>query len=298
MDNPLRIAAFNWLKEQIDIYGDVLPRELLETGFNYYGERITLMGPKGIWKPKRMNLPISITTIQGSPYNDTTTTDGFLNYKYRGTDPYHPDNVGLRLLMEKKIPLIYFLSIIKGKYLVTYPVFILKDNINDLSFTVAVDDFSALYRKETSLAEEPDLIVSRRAYLTATVKQRVHQRSFRERVLLAYHDQCALCKLRHRELLDAAHIIPDSEESGEPIVQNGLSLCKIHHAAFDKNILGITPDYIIKVREDILREIDGPMLKYGLQYLENKKLILPSSKKYWPDRERLDIRYSKFLKAG
>ena len=138
----------------------------------------------------------------------------------------------------------------------------------------------------------------RRAYLTANIKQRIHQRSFRERILAAYHNQCALCRLRHAELLDAAHIIPDSEELGLPIIQNGLSLCKIHHAAFDNHIIGISPDYIIKVRKDILYETDGPMLKYGIQSLENNKIILPQNKNNQPDRERLDIRFQRFLKAG
>jgi putative restriction endonuclease len=80
-------------------------------------------------------------------------------------------------------------------------------------------------------------------------------------------------------------------------IRNGLALCKIHHAAFDKNIIGINPDYQIKVRKDILLETDGPMLKYGIQYLENHKIILPKSKKNWPDRDRLKIRFDTFLKA-
>ena len=117
-------------------------------------------------------------------------------------------------------------------------------------------------------------------------------------MIAAYGERCALCALRHRELLDAAHIIPDIEEAGEPIVKNGLSLCKIHHAAFDQNILGINPEYRIRMRNDILEEIDGPMLRYGLQELHDKTLYLPKRKNFWPDRDRLDIRYSKFLNAG
>ena len=79
-----------------------------------------------------------------------------------------------------------------------------------------------------------------------------------------------------------------------PIISNGLSLCKIHHAAFDKNIIGISPDYTIKVREDILLETDGPMLKHGIQELDNNKLILPYHKKDWPDPERLEERFNSF----
>jgi putative restriction endonuclease len=65
---------------------------------------------------------------------------------------------------------------------------------------------------------------------------------------------------------------------------------QIRNAAFDKNIIGINPDYQIKVRKDILEEIDGPMLKYGIQFLENGKMILPKIKNNWPDRERLEMR--------
>jgi hypothetical protein len=52
-------------------------------------------------------------------------------------------------------------------------------------------------------------------------------------VLAAYRHQCSLCRLKHEELLDAAHIIPDADPEGEPVVSNGLALCRLHHSAFD-----------------------------------------------------------------
>ena len=291
----LRNEVFNWLKNLTLFYDDVLPRTVLEKGFVYQGQRLTLVGPSGIWKPKIMDLPISITTTCNSPYSDSFTPEGLLNYKYRGTNPNHSDNIGLRELMLKKIPLVYFHCIVPGKYLATWPVYIMGDDINSLTFTVAVDDHSYLEKETADKAFDSLSDLHRRTYLTSMVKYRLHQRSFRERVIAAYHNQCTLCKLKHQELLDAAHIIPDKEELGQPIIQNGLSLCKIHHAAFDKNILGITPDYIIKVREDVLEEIDGPMLKYGLQSLENNKIILPRNKNFWPDRDRLAMRFDQFI---
>jgi putative restriction endonuclease len=102
--------------------------------------------------------------------------------------------------------------------------------------------------------------------------------------------------LRHRELLDAAHVIPDAE-GGKPIVNNGLSLCKIHLSAFDQNIIGINPDYIIQVREDVLEEIDGPMLKHGIQEMHGNKIILPHSNSKKPDKNYLAQRYEKFRDA-
>ena len=67
--------------------------------------------------------------------------------------------------------------------------------------------------------------------------------------------------------------------------------CKIHHAAFDRNFLGITPDSIIELREDIREEEDGPMLEYGIQAFHEKKLIVPRSAELKPDPERLEERY-------
>lgn len=295
MDDQIRLAAFDWLDKQTAIYGDVLPRELLATGFVYNGERITLLGPQGIWKPKSMKFPLSITTISNSQYDDSSTNEGFLKYNYRGIDPNHADNIGLRSLILLRKPLIYFRSIIKGKYLVTYPIFIIGDNRQDLVFTVALDDIKSV--NIGNIQESEGAAFYRRSYLTSTIQTRVHQRSFRERVLLAYQNHCALCNLKHIELLDAAHIIADKDDIGDPIVSNGLALCKIHHAAFDNNFIGITPDYRIKIREDLLTETDGPMLKYGIQSLNNSILILPPNKINWPDPERLERRFLSFLKA-
>lgn len=298
IDHQIRLAVFNWLKTQSAIYGGVLPRKVLENGFNYYGQRVTLVGPAGIWKPRQMELPVSITTVIDGPYDDAMRKDGFLSYKYRGTDPYHRDNVGLRKAMKTNTPLVYFVNLVKGQYLANFPAFIIGENIDRHEFTVAMDEERYL----TKNAEQHDINdpteYYRRKYQTTLVKQRTHQQGFRIRVLAAYDSRCCLCRLNHTELLDAAHIIPDNEPMGDPIVQNGLTLCKIHHSAFDVNIIGISPDYNIHIRKDILHEIDGPMLKHGLQELNKQKINLPSGKRNYPDKERLELRFQRFMNAG
>lgn len=143
-----------------------------------------------------------------------------------------------------------------------------------------------------------DFDEGRRRHVTAEVRVRLYQRSFRERVLDAYQEQCACCRLRHLELLDAAHIVPDSEPDGKPIVTNGISLCKLHHSAFDSNILGIRPDYVIEIKKNVLEEEDGPVLQYGLQKLHQTTLILPRSNSLYPDPSRLEARYSEFQKQN
>lgn len=291
IDKQIRLATFKWLTDQVNAYGDVLDRTKLAKGFEFKGTQIRLVSPQGIFKPKQLVLPLTITTSPKGPYEDSFDEEDFLLYKYRGTNPMHRDNVGLRKCMERNIPLVYFHGIIPGKYLAVWPVYIIGDQPDELTFRVAADD---QYEVEEEMNKVAESDVYRRAYITSTVKRRLHQRGFRERVIRAYQSQCSFCKLKHEKLLDAAHIIPDMEDEGIPSVNNGLALCKIHHAAFDQHIIGITPDYEIKVKENVLREKDGPMLKHGIQELQNKRLILPRSKKYWPKQEFLDWRYDLF----
>ena len=123
-------------------------------------------------------------------------------------------------------------------------------------------------------------------------RRRLHQRAFRERVLLAYRNQCALCRLRHSELLDAAHIVPNAEPEGEPVVRNDIALCRLHHAAFDRFFLAVRPDRIIEVRRDILKESDGPTLQHAIQGLHGQPIVLPRRSEEQPAIEFL---YERFL---
>jgi putative restriction endonuclease len=295
-DFQVRLAAFQWLAEQVNLHGDVLSRKTLEKGFEFQGQRIPLVAPQGIFKPQILDLPLTITTAPKGPYDDYFGFDGFLLYKYRGVDPNHRDNVGLRKVFEIKKPLVYLHGIEPGKYLATYPVYIIGDDQSNLTFKIAVDDAIPVFENATNISHQ--ISDAKHSYLTSTVKVRLQQRSFREKVLDAYKSQCAFCKLKHRELLDASHIIPDSLPEGKSTIENGLSLCKLHHAAYDSFIIGVTPDYIIKVREDILEEEDGPVLQHGLKGLHQTKLILPNSKSHYPSKESLEWRYSRFTKSA
>ncbi len=303
-DKRVRLAAFEWLAEQVHIHGDVLPRTILAQGFELDGQRVPLVSAQGIFKPRVLaEIPLSITTAPRGPYDDRVNDEeGLLVYRYRGTDPMHCDNAGLRRAMQSGTPLVYFFGVAPGKYLAIWPVFIVGDDPQALEFTVTVDDPSYVdyYARKGVRKESPELRVAepaaagRRAYITTEVKQRLHQRSFRFKVLEAYREQCALCRLRHVELLDAAHIIPDSEPDGEPVISNGLALCKLHHAAYDNFFLGIRPDYQIEVRQDVLEEEDGPMLRHGLKGLNGGRLLVPRSREARPAPERLEVRYEMF----
>jgi putative restriction endonuclease len=302
IDLRVRLATFEWLSKQVKIHGEFLPRELLAKGFELDGTRVPLVNPQGIFKPQILpEIPLTITTTPSGPYKDNLGDGEIFTYRYRGTDPDHRDNVGLREAMLRKTPLIYFLGIVPGKYFPIWPVYIVGDSPSDLAFSVQISQPQSLQLnlgESTRVAESAPEYAYARSYALRTIKQRLHQGNFRERVLRAYREQCAFCRLRHLELLDAAHIIADSDPEGEPAVTNGISLCKLHHAAFDSNIVGVRPDYIIEVREDVLNEEDGPMLKHALVELNKKRIILPSPAKLSPDRLLLEKRYEEFRAAS
>jgi putative restriction endonuclease len=104
--------------------------------------------------------------------------------------------------------------------------------------------------------------------------------------------------LRHEQLLDAAHIIPDKEPEGRATVPNGLALCKFHHAAFDRQFLAVRPDYVVEIRRDIMEEKDGPMLLHGLKGMHEKQILLPRNRAERPDTDLLNRRYEQFLEVA
>lgn len=252
---------------------------------------------KGIFKPAVFGAEgaaLSIQTSIGSPYADVHDAGaGEIAYKYRGTDPNHPDNVALRRAMLDHQPLIYLIAVDPGFYDAILPVYVTGDNPATLHFTMTVDQAAMAFDS----AADPVRTALRREYTTRTVLQRLHQQRFRRMVLAAYSDRCCICRLGHLELLDAAHVLPDRHPMGEPIITNGLGLCKIHHSAFDANIIGMDPKARVHVRDDILREKDSPMLRYGLQEMAGAKLTLPRKVNLRPNPDFLAERFELFRVA-
>jgi len=98
----------------------MLCRSVLENGFDFEGTRVPLIGPQGIFKPAVLDLPLTFTTVpiiegRRRPYEDEVGNDGLIRYRYRGIDPQHRDNVGLRTCMQRQIPLIYLYAIVPGR---------------------------------------------------------------------------------------------------------------------------------------------------------------------------------------
>ena len=297
-DDEVRAAMFAFLERLSAQHPEGLPSAELNM-FRVGGQPLKLVVQPGIWKPAGLAGALTIRTTytapnQLPPYADDVTPGGYVTYAYRGTDPQHSDNRALRVAMQEQLPLAYFIGVAPAVYLPQFPVYIVDERPAEHAFLVAVDEAQRLVDARLIEALTPD----RRSYMERLVRTRLHQPVFRARVLQAYETRCAMCQLRHGDLLDAAHIIRDADEGGLPVVPNGLALCKIHHAAYDRNILGVRPDLRIDVRRDILDEVDGPMLRHGIQEMAGVRLTVPRQRSAAPDPAGLDRRYQEFLAAS
>jgi len=306
-DAVVRAAAFASLRALASRTGGLVTREQMTQGFLYEGARIPFaLRAVGIWRPSQLRAgpgaALSITTAAQRAgvvprYNDDIGSEGWFKYKYQGQDPDHWHNRALRSAFTHALPIVYFLGVAPGLYDAAFPAYVVGDDPSGRTFTVAPDTVGLGEESLFSGGSSTPL----KEYVTRTVKQRIHQRRFRELVVGAYGGRCTICSLGARDpllgLLDAAHILPDHDKRGLPEIPNGLSLCKIHHGAYDLNILGISPEHRVRIRPDILEEHDGPMLQHGLKEMEGGKIRLPRVAAHAPNREYLAERFEGFLAA-
>lgn len=268
---------------------------LSHVDFGWGPERI-VDESKGIWNPQSYTATLTIVSDPDSEYDDGDHGDSLYRYSYEkrrpGQDPAGGSNKKLREAMNLGLPIVLLRKVAIGQFVPIMPVYVVKDEPEHRRFLLAIDESLRFLPDPGHLTED------QRRYADRVVRQRLHQPEFRARVLTAYAERCAVCVLRKVPLLDAAHITADSADEGKPVVTNGLTLCKIHHAAYDENILGISPDYTVHINSTVLSEVDGPMLDYGLQRMNQRDLWVPSRGRDKPDRDRLAARFDKFKDAS
>lgn len=285
--DELRAAVFAFLDELQREYGPYLTRGQINS-FAFDGQQLSLMVQNGIRTPSRWPDPLSITstnrTEDAGGYTDEDRGEGLRLYRYmRERSTAAPAlNRSLDHAAISGRPLVYFIEVGERRYEPVYPVFI-----------TGTEHHGVIVSDEPATGEYAELVDLRR-YARREARVRLHQREFRSRVLFAYSDRCCICSLRHRGLLDAAHIVDDAHEQGVALVSNGLAMCRIHHGAYDQLLLGISPDLKVEINGEVLEEIDGPMLRHGLQDMHGRPIDVPLRPTDQPDRDRLAWKYGRF----
>ena len=304
-EERVRLAAFAELRARQATHGEVLPLDVITKPLRLNGRDIPLMNRyKGIHKPSGLDVALAVTTAapksgKTAPYDDRFDASQMFRYHYRdaqtNTVAAHRqaenENASVRKAMQYSLPIIYFVGVRPGRYLPFYPVYVVRDYPDAREFGLDLTGIPTTVWEDVA-AETPE-----QGYRTQVVKSRIHQAAFRENVMTAYENHCTVCKLKRVELVEAAHIVADSD-GGPPVVTNGMAMCKLHHAAFDANVLGIRPDLTVAIRLDVLEEVDGPMLTHGLQDFHNRQLMFtPKRAGDRPNAEFLERRFEIFVSA-
>jgi putative restriction endonuclease len=300
-DSGLRKAALDRAALLARQYDELVPRDELLKGFMFQGRRISFGSfYRGIHRPKEMEGPAALVLVTAPPnprkpppYEDQIDLDqGLVVYSYRDGSIDSPDNRALRAAAAARVPLIYFWGIAPGQYQPVLPVFVVEDSSSEREVLLEVGpSFLDLSPAPPAATED------QRAYRLREVSVRLHQNRFRADVLRAYRDRCAVCRLRERSLVQAAHIIEDPDPKGIAAVINGIALCAIHHLAYDRNLLGIAPNGVVHIGKRLRETTDGPMLTQGLQSFHGTSLNVPARRDDRPDPDRLEIRFSAYQRA-
>lgn len=298
-DHALRLAANDAARHLSQRYDDIVPLSELRRGFCFQGERASFGSfQRGIYRSRRQLAAAALTlttapTVPGKPrpYDDELDAQTrTIIYHYRDGPIDQPDNRALRAAFTEQVPLVYFHGLAPSQYMVLQPVFVTDDDPRARVVTLEVG-LPVADLQDKGLQSAPD----HRAYAMRDVRVRLHQHHFRLDVLRAYRSRCAICSLRESALVQAAHIVEDPHEQGVAAVINGLALCAIHHLAYDRNLMGIDPEGVVHIDKRLLQEIDGPMLKTGLQGFHGAAILRPRRTVDHPDPSRLAVRYERFL---
>lgn len=305
LEDRLRVAAITHVEALAASSGGVLSWAQIDAGFPCGDQRYHLATrPRGIFWPSVMKVgALSIKTVipragRTPWYDDQVGSEApYFEYRYQGEDASNRDNVRLRQCIELELPVIYFYAVSSAVY---RPIICRVLSSDPATRTFAIAPASAAMFATNPILRvlaAPGQIRFDRQYEITQVRRRLHQDRFRIAVLSAYEDSCTICRLKRTSLLDAAHIRPD-RRLGEAMVPNGLALCKLHHAAFDANLLGISPDLIVHLRRDLLDERDGPMLEHGLRSFHGQPIKPPRWENCRPDRELLAERFEEFSRSA
>jgi putative restriction endonuclease len=292
--------AFNRVNELSLNYGDSIPHQAISEGFLFNGEKVLLDNRAvGIFKLRQMSeCAISIkTTMQrdGSEgiYNDHHDSGEHYKYALQRSVPRGVNNKYLWASIASGTMLIYFQAITLGQYTVIWPWFV-ADILPEKGYALIAESHkSSASMLANDKYEVPTVIESR--YQVRETKVRMLQASFRQNVLAAYSGKCAITGLQNKTLLEAAHIIPDSELGKLQYVSDGIALSRIHHRAYDLNLLGICPDNQIHISEELKQGKDNKFMRDALLEFEGGKLAMPRAVINRPDRDKLAARFEVFL---
>ena len=126
-----------------------------------------------------------------------------------------------------------------------------------------------------------------RKKVVTTVTRLSRAASFRQQVLTAYGNRCAVSRMQLR-LVEAAHILPVGAQESTDDVRNGIALSPTFHRAFDNGLIFLDDSLSMRINQAkefqlVTLRLDGGLADF--RSLLDKPIHLPPDKRQWPDRE-------------
>ena len=151
--------------------------------------------------------------------------------------------------------------------------------------------------RQTLLRQVKHTFSSLQPLAPTEVENPIRIAGFRQTIMRIYDYTCAVCQLYvltldGESITEAAHIIP-FKVSGNNDVRNGISLCKLHHWAFDIGLISFDRKYNVIVSE--LMSERGPT-EWLLTTLRGKSIWLPEDEELYPSQEALTWHREKVLR--
>lgn len=130
-----------------------------------------------------------------------------------------------------------------------------------------------------------------RRVLVSSVRKRYRENDFRSRILSAYSDTCAFCGVQLR-LLDASHIVPVAHESSTDNTNNGISLCSLHHRAYDNGLISFNERYEIEISSASIKRLSNDNVLGGLDGFRaslRQSILLPGNLSDYPSQGNIRL---------
>ncbi|MBI1900259.1 MAG: HNH endonuclease [Planctomycetia bacterium] len=134
--------------------------------------------------------------------------------------------------------------------------------------------------------QEIEVLSQERQRIVQTVSRLSRNANFRQQVIDAYQNRCAVTRAQLR-LVDAAHILPVGVPGSVDHVRNGIALSPTYHRAFDGGLIFLDEEYRMHtnpLRERHLQELG---LAAGLESFKATlgRIHLPQDRQQWPRPE-------------
>ena len=284
------LSAYAWFTENTGQHISALPHRMKT---DKPTTAIPLSRDSGIYIPGKDRVRFkqgrryALSIHTGKGYDDKPLfhlADGtwILDYaEHRGAADEQGYNTSLKNCLNDGIPVGVFLKDKLGGY-----------TILGLAYVERYNGFTGMFTlhgpvtPENALKLSDDSADERKAVITQQIR-REQQGKFRQLLLDAYNETCAITKTNVPQVLQAAHINPYRGKRSQ-IVSNGLLLRADLHLLFDAYLLSIDP-------QNGLVAISQRLANSRYSSLKGKELYLPSDHHNEPNPSLLALHHNQFI---